>query len=364
MPSDVVVHMNSLADRDARTWAELDFEDDPSPAEEENPSTKVSLEEPADPENDKTPVLVDDIGISDNDEEEQYDGYEQLASVGVEPTHPVLTKVSTEPPKITASEGEAAPTRYNLRSRTSGTRTRFDLRGAIVQTTPVDIAFHMTISQAMKENPVESLNAMIQELGAMLRLKVWSPTLRSLVPKGQRIIRSSMFMKKKHDAAGAFLRWKARLVAGGDQQDKHHYDIDSELSSPTISMTALFILACIAVYHGWTVSTIDFASAFLHAHLKQSVYMMLNPLIASLLVRLDPSTSEYVQEDGFLIVCLIRALYGCVESGKLWYDLLSSSLIELGFVMNWYDRCVFNKGKGDKMILSKLQSTVNDFYAQ
>ena len=140
-----------------------------------------------------------------------------------------------------------------------------------MQTTPVEIAFHMTISQAMKENPVESLSAMILELGAMLRLNVWSPTLRSLVPKGQRVIRSSMFMKKKHDAAGAFLRWNARLVAGGDQQDKHHYDLDSELSSPTISMTALFILACIAVYHGWTVFTIDFASAFLHAHLKQSV---------------------------------------------------------------------------------------------
>ena len=161
-----------------------------------------------------------------------------------------------------------------------------------MQTTPVEVAFHMTISQAMKENPVESLSAMILELGAMLRLNVWSPTLRSLVPKGQRVIRSSMFMKKKHDAAGAFLRWKARLVAGGDQQDKHHYDLDSELSSPTISMTALFILACIAVYHGWTVSTIDFASAFLHAHLKQSVYMMLNPLIASLLVRLDPALAN------------------------------------------------------------------------
>jgi hypothetical protein len=250
MPSDVVVHMNSLADRDARTWAELDFEDDPSPVEETTPSTQSPFSEDADLENDDPPEPVPDIGISDDEDEEQYDGHEQFANVGAEPTPSVLTKVSDKPEATTLSEGNPAPTRYNLRSRSSGTRTRFELSGAIAKSTPVEIAFHMTISQAMKENPTESLNAMILELGAMLRLKVWSLSLRSLVPKGQRVIRSSMFMKKKHDAAGEFLKWKARLGAGGDQQDKHHYDIHSELSSPTISMTALFILACIAVYHG------------------------------------------------------------------------------------------------------------------
>jgi hypothetical protein len=64
----------------------------------------------------------------------------------------------------------------------------------------------MTIAQAMKEDPTESLHAMISELDAMLKLKVWSPTLRSLLPKGARTIRSSMFMKKKYDASGIFLK--------------------------------------------------------------------------------------------------------------------------------------------------------------
>ena len=63
----------------------------------------------------------------------------------------------------------------------------------------------------------------------MLKLKVSTPTLRSLLPKGTKAIRSSMFMKKKYDAAGTFLKWKARLVAGDDQQDKHHYDLHNEV---------------------------------------------------------------------------------------------------------------------------------------
>jgi hypothetical protein len=103
--------------------------------------------------------------------------------------------------------------------------------------------------------------------------------------------------------------------------------------------------------------------------------MILAPLIASLIVRLDPSASEFLQDDGSMIVALIKALYGCLESGKLWYDLLSSSLIELGFTMNWYDRCVFNKESGEEMItvgifvddlfiLANFQSTIQALYSQ
>ena len=145
MPSDVVAHMNALADRDIKTWAELDFEDDPSPVEEETPLTKVSLEELADPSDDEPPALVHDIGTSDNDEEEQYDGHGQFVNGGAEPTPSVLTKDSDKPETTTLSEVNPAPTRYNLKSRSSGTRTRFELSGAIAKTTPVDIAFHMTI---------------------------------------------------------------------------------------------------------------------------------------------------------------------------------------------------------------------------
>ena len=40
---------------------------------------------------------------------------------------------------------------------------------------------------------------------------------------------------------------------------------------------------------------------------------------------------------------LVKALYGCVKSALLWYDLFSSTLIELGFILNPYDPCVANK---------------------
>ena len=40
---------------------------------------------------------------------------------------------------------------------------------------------------------------------------------------------------------------------------------------------------------------------------------------------------------------MLRALYGCLESALLWYNLYSSTLEKIGFKINPYDRCVANK---------------------
>ena len=40
---------------------------------------------------------------------------------------------------------------------------------------------------------------------------------------------------------------------------------------------------------------------------------------------------------------IVKALYGCVESALLWYQLFSSELTKIGFTINDYDKCVANK---------------------
>ncbi|KAG7372996.1 reverse transcriptase RNA-dependent DNA polymerase [Nitzschia inconspicua] len=42
-------------------------------------------------------------------------------------------------------------------------------------------------------------------------------------------------------------------------------------------------------------------------------------------------------------VRFLKALYGCVKSALLWYNLLASTLIGMGFELNPYDSCVANK---------------------
>jgi hypothetical protein len=49
-----------------------------------------------------------------------------------------------------------------------------------------------------------------------------------------------------------------------------------------------------------------------------------------------------------LYIQLLKALYGCMKSAMLWYDLFTDSLRKIGFVLNTYDQCIANctlKGK-------------------
>jgi hypothetical protein len=64
-------------------------------------------------------------------------------------------------------------------------------------------------------------------------------------------------------------------------------------------------------------------------------------------VRISPDYAQFVRDDGTCIVQLDKALYGCIESARLWYEQLSGELISLGYKANDYDSCVFNKTRAD-----------------
>ncbi len=49
---------------------------------------------------------------------------------------------------------------------------------------------------------------------------------------------------------------------------------------------------------------------------------------------------------------LNKALYGCVQSARLFYINLSNTLNSFGFVANPYDKCVFHK------VINDVQCTV------
>jgi hypothetical protein len=44
-----------------------------------------------------------------------------------------------------------------------------------------------------------------------------------------------------------------------------------------------------------------------------------------------------------LYLQLLKALYGCVKSALLWYELFTGTLQQMGFKLNDYDPCVANK---------------------
>ena len=72
------------------------------------------------------------------------------------------------------------------------------------------------------------------------------------------------------------------------------------------------------------------------------VFMKLDSAVASVMVDVDPAAKEYLQPNGTLFVKLKKALYGCRQSGLLWFKHLSSFLLKLKFVPNSRDKCVLN----------------------
>jgi hypothetical protein len=61
--------------------------------------------------------------------------------------------------------------------------------------------------------------------------------------------------------------------------------------------------------------------------------------IASVLCDHHPHYSNHLAPNGTIVVKLDKALYGCIESAKLWYNDLSSCLLEIGFKKSESDEC-------------------------
>ena len=207
-----------------------------------------------------------------------------------------------------------------------------------------ETGLHLTVNSALRKCGRKALESIVDEVYQIgIQKNVFKPVnaKRLTVPQLKKIIRSSIFSKEKFLSDGTFEKLKSRLVAGGNMQDKALYE---DVSSPTVSTTAAFIIAAIAASEGRHAVTIDIPGAYLNADLddKDPIHMRINKLEAAILMQLDPSFEIGKMDDGSCIVRLNKALYGLIESAKLWYEHLSGTLISLGFEANRYDPCVFN----------------------
>jgi len=205
---------------------------------------------------------------------------------------------------------------------------------------------HISVRKGLQQYGGKARESIMTELQQMVQKKVFTPVDISTLSseQKQKAIRSSMFLKEKFTPTGEFLKLKSRLVAGGDQQDRALYD---DVSSPTASTTSLFAVLTIAAAERRHVATMDIAGAYLNASMSSVVvHMYLDPVLSSMLCELVPEYKIYLLKDGRLMVKLDKALYGCIESAKLWYEHLKKSLEELGFRANPEEPCCFNHGVG------------------
>ena len=204
--------------------------------------------------------------------------------------------------------------------------------------------YRISVKQALKKNEKASKASMMKELRQIVDKDVFEILEKANLSKRQlrKAIRSSMFLTEKFTASGEFDKLKARLVAGGDGQDKSLYE---NLSSPTVAQETIMMVLAIAAIEKRKVATIDITGAYLECDIDKDdeVIMTIDPFLAKLLGQIDPTVNQKTDEKGVIYVRLKKALYGCVQSAKLWYDKLCKVLEDDGYVKNDYDGCLFNK---------------------
>jgi hypothetical protein len=181
-------------------------------------------------------------------------------------------------------------------------------------------------NKGIKKAEIEEVLMCFVTLGALL------PVLK-LELEDAVALSCHMFTIEKFLANGEHDKFKTRIVAHGNKQDILLYP---DRSSPTVSMQAIMACLAIAAYNNnLKLAKINVKGAFIQTKMKgRPVYIRCNKKLTQLITEVIPGIRRYVCQDGTLYCRLLKALYGCVQASKLWYEKLIGFLEGLG-----YERC-------------------------
>ncbi len=241
-------------------------------------------------------------------------------------------------------EQEISPALVNIAKRTKGKRKRL---------TKIERNKYSSDSELDKFHPPKSLkdatsretsklwvDAAVEEMNSLLDQNTFT-----LMPRDQAQIKFKnleilpshpVFVVKRSG------RYKFRQVCGARNQETVHKDV----YAPTIRLDTFKTLCAAAVQKGLYTYTADFSNAYLHAEMpknKNIAIQFREKGILQLIANRIPS--HFKNEDGVvrgdLVGVLNKSLYGLANAGKLWGDLLSKTLKNMGFKRSTLDPCCY-----------------------
>jgi hypothetical protein len=119
---------------------------------------------------------------------------------------------------------------------------------------------------------------------------------------------------------------KARFCVRGDKQIA---GIDYfESYAPVASWSTIRMVMNLAIQRGWATRQVDFSNAFVHATLKEEVYVELPEMFCD--------ENNQGNKDGICLK-LNKSLYGLVQAPLSWYNHLQKGLNELDFKVSTLD---------------------------
>ena len=254
---------------------------------------------------------------------------------------------------------EAPVSHYNLRAnRERNYSHRFDSGQQFMSfdstgksTTPGRTEMHhqvvghvmtqMTANAGIKKHGDRAVEALLEEFCQLDDKGVFEPKDAKILTGQQKrdALRAINLIKEKRCG-----KLKGRTCADGRSQRGLY--TKEQTASPTVSTDSLMLSLMIDALEQRDVATADVAGAYLHAEMDEFVLIKLTGDAVNIMCKANKKYEAYVTLEGghrVLYLQLMKALYGCVRSALLWYELFSTTLQGMGFELNPYDLCVANK---------------------
>ena len=306
----------------------------------------VTMTEVTDDNDDNETEVTDDNENEETDTTDTADSGGEARHTRTEP-EPARTHVRRPPQPIPTREPSTrprrAPERYNLAITGTDISPQNHLQA------------YMSVTRGLKMFKEKTSLAIEGEVKSLLAKKTFTGVDVSgwTGDKKRKILRSIMNVVEKYhptvDEKGdrSVDKVKARLCVDGRAQDRDQYRLD-EIESPTASISSIFTIAQIAAAEERFVMVGDVGSAYLNASMPMDdpakiLYMSIEPDVANEIIKQDGTFASFQRANGTLVVRLNKALYGCIESAKLWYQEIAGTLAKHGFTANPRDVCIFNK---------------------
>ena len=138
-------------------------------------------------------------------------------------------------------------------------------------------------------------------------------------PPHTHLIPLTWVLTTKTNVDGSIDKFKARLVAAGNQQPISPGEVNA---APTTDQPIVKIILSTALQFGWSLKQADVKAAYLHADIQQEVYARFPTYADIHFPDFNPATD---------CLKLEKALYGLRASGRNWYDFFAAKLRGINF---------------------------------
>ena len=256
-----------------------------------------------------------------------------------------------------------------LESNYDGTRNATNPLAQIYLTSKANNEVYTLKEMLAQPDRNEFLKAMKEEVQSLFDEKIWKLVQREEMTrhynrqreKGITVNREQIMMiwsfKRKRHPDGSFKKCKARLCCHGGQQQLGVNFWDTY--SPVVSWSSVRILLTLAKLHNLHTQSVDFVQAYPQADIKYPIYLKV------------PAGVILNDNDGQLVLKLMKNLYGLKDAGRTWYEHLTDGLTSMGFIATSSDPCIFTKGSNviilyvdDCVIISKTKEETDVIYKQ